>query len=297
MRHCTRLDPTLISPLSGSAEAVTGSIDRERMASTSNLTEYTSFKTAQEMFEHLAVLPLAEWGHMDHSNCWVFRGHGDADWLLQPSAWRDDGQKILGPLYSVVDSGLPPGIPADHRKWMIQCGAEVEAVRQFATIADQLGFSIPYLADELSWEPVSPHASSMPIDELFALAQHHGIPTRLIDWTRRPLVAAFFAAEKAVELMAQSTKAIPDKLAVWAYDLSLHRCFVSFDIATVAFPRHQISFCTHKTLYLRGIGARTQNIFRLDNGQGLMRGSPKNGKLGILTRKTGRSHFGKCPFR
>ena len=42
-----------------------------------------------------------------------------------------------------------------------------------------------------------------------AIAQHHGLATRLLDWTRNPFYAAFFATE--------NLNGSPVDIAVYAY--------------------------------------------------------------------------------
>ncbi len=57
---------------------------------------------------------------------------------------------------------------------------------------------------------------------VMALAQHHRLPTRLLDFTYNPLLAAFFAAKNSFEKQSKNiTK--DEKLCIWAIDEKRNR--------------------------------------------------------------------------
>ena len=93
---------------------------------------------------------------------WAFRGERHANWPLYTSLAR-----------YFRDFGIHP------RAWPEQ---ERRILRIFKRKAHQYLAQPPALDDDFQW---------------LALMQHHGAPTRLLDFTWSPYVAAFFALERA----------------------------------------------------------------------------------------------------
>jgi hypothetical protein len=102
---------------------------------------------------------------------WAFRGMPGFDWQLATALERLEVQKLA----SVAERSL---------------------LTSFKRRAHHYLNDLPEVNNNLEW---------------LALMQHHGAPTRLLDWTRSPYVALFFAFESARDAKGDC--------ALWAIDL------------------------------------------------------------------------------
>lgn len=155
----------------------------------------------------------------DGGRRWIFRGQ-PANANLTPSALRGDALSRLTRWF------YPNPSPED------QISLELRALRSFLEAADRQGIAVPGDTRAFRDEWINDHVNKKlgmvtvqglwpDLDSIHVLtfAQQSGLPTRLLDWTKRPYVAAYFAATGTAKkaIYDQDESEVGDDMAVWAF--------------------------------------------------------------------------------
>jgi len=175
--------------------------------------------TAKEFLQ--ALSPLGQNFENELFNSpWMFCGQAN-DWPLIPSLFRKDP-----PARELLKSFTNRDLDDISSLLLVERDLLVE----FFEIADKRGLIIPDDSQELrnfleSVKKLDDHVRTGDWKgrikdkalSLMALAQHYGVPTRLLDWTRQAYFAAFFAADGASKIIGDGDFDPNDRMVVWAF--------------------------------------------------------------------------------
>lgn len=222
------------------------------MPQATTIVEIVECSTADEFLRKLSG-PDSKY-HNGYPYTWLFRGVGCSNFELTPTALREGAflryslsssdvyqitneRKVIKSFYELANRrGMP--LPEDSHR--VQ-----ELVRTFDP--RMLGRGE---ANENVWPPSD-------LITLCGLARHYGIPTRLLDWTYDPRVAAYFAARNAMN-HTKETESIGRRskqqertkgsMAVWAFFKTFYENLLEIDADGIPYELVTVPYATNPNL-------------------------------------------------
>ncbi|MEW5980096.1 MAG: FRG domain-containing protein [Acidobacteriota bacterium] len=172
---------------------------------------------------------------------WIFRGQKDSKWGLRPLVFRKDIVQDWPQL--AFDGTIGQQDFVDK---------EVAILRRFVEVADSVGIRVPGDCYEFRVKDHIDEWPPMRYMEILAIAKHHGMPTRLLDFTYSGLIASFFAAIECFQNPKPGD--IDGEMAVWAFNLGKYNEMTSSSarsIQIVTVPTHDNNYLyAQKALFI-----------------------------------------------
>ncbi len=159
---------------------------------------------------------------------YIYRGESSDKYELIPSALRPGNHEDFSNLVSEISSSLK-----NENSEYAQIITEYIYLHLFYTFCDYRGLHVPNINDFRNKllgtvridSPLSKHSTWLPSEyiEIAGLAQHYGVKTRLLDWSRDINIAIYFAITglmKFEEAKIFKNIEMPEKIVLWVLDTS-----------------------------------------------------------------------------